>query len=85
MNKVIAGDYVGNSVLWDGASMTISGMMSAKCKLDKSTVASYNLVNSTRSFFGGDSYTVSVEFIDGKKSLLSLSGGFYETLIRILF
>ena len=85
LNRVVAGDYSGSSVLWDGKDLVISGLMKAKCKLDKSTVLSYSLVNSAHGLFKPSCHTVSVDFTDGKRSLLSLSPGFYERLIRILF
>ena len=87
INSVIAGDYDRDVILWDGATLTVSGLMRPVTVLDKSTVAYYSVVDCVRcGFFGRHlAYTVSVDFFDGKRSLMYLSDDFYDTFVRIMF
>ena len=86
INRVIAGDYSGSSIIFDGLSLNVSGFMSLKCKLDKSTVENYNVVKSSpKGIFYRGSYTISVDFTDGKRSLISLDDKYYEIFLKSTF
>ncbi|MBR3894593.1 MAG: hypothetical protein IKJ35_05540 [Clostridia bacterium] len=85
-NRVVAGDYRGAEVIWNGAELLISGLMFTACKIDKTTVAHHTLVGQTSGLFGTNvGYNVSVDFTNGKRSMLSLDQQYYDLLIRILF
>lgn len=85
-NRVVAGDYRGAEVIWNGADLLISGLMFTACKLNKITVAHHAVMGEKRGLFGRSvGYEVSVEFTDGKRSMLSLDRYHYDLLMRILF
>ena len=86
VNAVIAGDFVGGTVLFDGLHLVISGVMSAKETISKQTVSSYSLVDQVKpGLFSSVVYTVEVNFISGKRSLICLSRELYDKLLRTLF
>ena len=86
INSVVAGDYAGKNILSDGLQLFISGAIFSHTKLNRQTVAQYSLVNVTNGGFGrADIYTVSIDFVDGKRSLVYLDGNFYNCLIKNMF
>ena len=86
VNAVIAGDFVGGTVLFDGLNLVISGMMSAKETISKQTVTSYSLVDQVKpGLLSSVVYTVEVNFVSGKRSLICLSRELYDKLLRTLF
>lgn len=87
INSVIAGDYAGKNILFDGIQLFISGAMFTKTQLNKQTVSSYSVMNIEN---GGmlrrtTAYTVSISFLDGKSSLVYLDGNFYNCLMKNMF
>lgn len=91
MNAVVAGDYQGKAVVFIDTKKGI-GIATSLFKrkdwipLTKETVAKYEVVfdepvkpSSNRTF------RLSVEFIDGKKSLIELEEKFYKIMMNMCF
>lgn len=86
LNTVIAGEYSGSSVIFTGTEFVISGIMFKKADINKQTVLNYTLTDRAPfGMFGGTCNTVSIDFIDGKRSLITLSDDYYNKLITILY
>lgn len=112
-NMVIAGDYVNKGITYNGKDLLLVTGFMKTLKLDKSTIASYELTNSdssksvssgiVRGIVGGavfgaagliagaasgknnNIYQVTVEFIDGKRSLIEIDKSKYDVLIQKMF
>ena len=85
-NCVVAGDYAGTPILWDGAVLVISGFMKSKSCLDKSSIQDYSIVQSSKGgIFRHSSYMVEVNFIDGKRSLICFGENYYKRFIISMF
>ncbi len=86
VNAVIAGDFVGAAILFDGTHLVMSGVMSSKERISKQTVTSYSLVDQVKpGLFSSVVYTVEINFVSGKRSLICLSRELYDKLLRTLF
>lgn len=91
MNVVVAGDYQGKAVVFIDAKKGIGIVTSLFAKknwipLTSETVAKYDVVfdepmkpSSMRTF------RLSVEFVDGKKSLIELEEKFYKIMMNKCF
>ena len=113
-NIVVAGDYVGNSVVFKSKKVSIYISFRESKEISKETVLSYeviteenrNLLSSFGSFskaalllgygfegvammnMAGEEYKlilVSVQFKDGKKSLLEVDGAFYKAIVTLCY
>ena len=91
-NRVIAGDYKGHSVVSSvlGTEIVTESHIFAHSKtirLDKTTVKQYEILNQANvGFLGRDViYTVSVEFKDGKKSLLEIDREGYSNFMKYMY
>lgn len=78
-NKVISGDYSGANVMVVSGKVVLSISLGNMIILNKKTVAAHEIVSETMG-----KHLVSVQFTDGKKSLLELNQGLCKTLLANL-
>ncbi|MBR4015592.1 MAG: hypothetical protein IKI88_05215 [Anaerotignum sp.] len=79
-NKVIAGDYSGANIMPVAGKVVLSISLGNMIILNKKTVAAHEIVSETQG-----KHRVSIQFVDGKKSLLELDDKLFQMLIRDLF
>ena len=77
-NKVIAGDYMGADVTLTNGKVILAISLGNMIILNKTTVKAYELKAQSRT------YTVAVDFNDGKKCLLEMDEKLYKTLVADL-
>lgn len=78
-NKVIAGDYLGADVTLVSGKVVLAISLGNMVILNKTTVKTYERKQQNKTC------TVSVDFNDGKKSLLELDEKLYKQLMTNLF
>lgn len=79
-NKVIAGDYNGASVELVSGKVILSVRLGHMIVLNQKMVSKYDIVSETR-----ECHTVSIQFSDGKKSLLEIDDALCKALLTQLF
>lgn len=87
MNAVVAGDYQGKGIVFIDAKKGI-GIVTSPLKkstwipLTSETIAKYEVIYDDLFTKPGRTFRISVEFKDGKKSLIQLEEKFYKILIN---
>lgn len=79
-NKVIAGDYTGAHIAMTADQVVLNISLGNMMILNKKMVASHAVESETKG-----AHTVSVTFVDGKKSLLELDDKMCKALLAQLF
>lgn len=81
-NKVIAGDYQNKAVIGARGAVSIITGFGKVLNLNTTTVESYEHKSEDHK---KGTHIVSVEFKDGKKSLMEIDGNVYKALIQAMF
>ena len=79
-NKVIAGDYTGANIAMAAGQVVLNISLGNMIILNKKMVASHAVESETKG-----THTVSLTFVDGKKSLLELDDQMCKALLAQLF
>lgn len=79
-NKVIAGDYLDGKVMLSAGKIVLSIHLGNMIVLNQKMVAKYEVVSETKG-----THTVSIQFADGKKSLLEMDDKLFKALLTQLF
>lgn len=81
-NQVIAGDYQNKAVLGARGAVSIIVGFGKMVNLDQTTVESYEHKSEDQK---KGTHIVSIEFKDGKKSLIEIDGNVYKALLQAMF
>ncbi|MGG2105552.1 hypothetical protein [Lysinibacillus pakistanensis] len=84
-NKVIAGDYNNCSVIKSLGFISINSGFKQLIQLDQTTVESYEVVTEEQNARKSGTQLVSIEFKDGKKSLIEIDDKIYKELVVKMF
>ena len=86
-NRVINGDYAGKQIVGGGAAnAAISLGLIKQLRLNNSTVESYEVLGGVAGAVSPkNGYQVSVQFKDGKKSLLEVDEKLYKAIVQACF
>ena len=79
-NKVIAGDYADGKIMLSGGKVVLSVSLGNMIILNQKMVANYEVISEAKG-----THTLSVQFADGKKSLLELDDALFKALLVQLF
>lgn len=79
-NKVVAGDYLGAKIALAAGQVVLNLSLGNMLILNKKMVASYEVVSEAKG-----THTLSIQFADGKKSLLELDDALCKALLAQLF
>lgn len=86
-NRVISGDYAGSLVVGGGAAnAAISLGLIKKLNLNSLTVESYEVLGGVAGAMQPkNGYQVSIQFKDGKKSLIEVDDRLYKAIVQACF
>ena len=86
-NRVINGDYAGSQVVGGGAANAAIALGFIKqLRLNSTTVESYEVLGGLAGAISSkNGYQVSVQFKDGKKSLLEVDETIYKAIVQGCF
>lgn len=84
MNKVIAGDYIGFSVILSELGVSISDAFDT-IAIDKSSIDSYDVIDKDISDNIKGVYLIAVYFKDGKRSLIEVDDAIHRAIIKLMF
>lgn len=79
-NKVIAGDYLGAKIAMAAGQVVLNLSLGNMMILNKKMVVAHKIVSEAKG-----THTLSLQFADGKKSLLELDDALCKALLAQLF
>jgi len=79
-NKVVAGDYLGAKIATAAGQVVLNLSLGNMMILNRKMVAAHEIISETKG-----THTLSLQFADGKKSLLELDDALCKALLAQLF